>query len=346
MLRSILTFLLLCFLFETALAQKNNKLDFKYGDSIQLVTNDSFWYQGIFIKQTDSTLMLQKLYADNFYVLKKNVVFIKVNNGSMERVIHQDSSFVTKRRINYELNDTTPSDVMNYRDKPRRFNNKSNEAFREINESESDANQDLDYGDLYTGNYFFSGSAIQLPKNEGYYKATYLLFHSINYSLTDYLSIGAGTEFFTMLLGSPFGMLQTKLTTQLDENIYVGVKYNFFTPLSSTRIINPSHIVTGMFTWGSPQVNVSANFGGVLGNSVLPTAAISGYYETDYNFALITENVIAPIVDDEYLSLFSFGVRWINLRNVIWEAALYTNIDLIQAGVIPVLPYIGAQFRF
>jgi hypothetical protein len=325
-----------------ALAQKNEVLNLKYGDNLQLVTNDSFWYKGIFVLQNDSMLILQKLYADNFYVPKKNIVFIKINKDEMKAVFYQDSFFVetnTKKLSSYPNKSTDVDENLN-----SKSNSKTDDEF--IDEWEKFTNKSTDYGDLYTGNYFFSGSAIQLPKNEGYYKATYLLFHTVNYSLTDYLSIGAGTEFFTMALGVPFGMLQSKLTTQLDKNIHVGVKYDFFTPLSKPRIIDPTHIVMGIFTWGTYEANISVNFGGKMGKHIMPAAAVSGYYETEYNFALITESLIIPIVDTEYISLFSFGARWVSYRDVIWEAALYTNIDLLRAGIIPVLPYLGAQYRF
>ena len=46
-----------------ALAQQNNNpFDFKYGDSIQLVTVDSFWFKGMYVNQNDSMLILHKPY--------------------------------------------------------------------------------------------------------------------------------------------------------------------------------------------------------------------------------------------------------------------------------------------
>jgi hypothetical protein len=69
--KSLIACIVVCLSINLALAQNNGSVNIKYGDQLQLVTNDSFWYKGMFILQNDSALLLQKLYADNFYVLKK-----------------------------------------------------------------------------------------------------------------------------------------------------------------------------------------------------------------------------------------------------------------------------------
>ena len=40
--------------------------------------------------------------------------------------------------------------------------------------------------------YFFTQSAINLQKGEGYYQNTYVFLNSLNYGITNYFSIGAG----------------------------------------------------------------------------------------------------------------------------------------------------------
>ena len=332
--------------------QNNNPFDFKYGDSIQLVTVDSFWFKGMYVNQNDSMLILHKPYSDNFTVLKREIAYIKVNGQKLRKVsngqLYPEPTVIT----------TTPKDTTTQAtprraapptspNKPRLSVVYPNSVTKEEEIRQKIKAPSNDISDLYTGNYFFSGSAIQLPKGEGYYKGYYALFHTVNYSFTDYLSLGAGTELYTLLTGLPMVMLQGKLTTRVGDNTYIGGSYMFFkifTPLSNSAPFEPVHITTGIFTIGSTNANISFNAGARVGSLVQPTLAISGYYEPSEDVALISENILIPIDQNTYYPLYSFGVRWMSNYDVIWEAALYSNKELFNS--IIGIPYTSAMIKF
>jgi len=341
--KSLIAYIVVCLSINLALAQNNGSVNIKYGDQLQLVTNDSFWYKGMFILQNDSALLLQKLYADNFYVLKKNIALVKINDGEMKAVTYQDSILVESNKKIFSIG--TDTSINANKESIGNLNSKNSDELSTDEEEYIDKSPD--FGELYTGNYFISESAIQLPKRCGYYKVHYLLFHTFSYSLTDHFSIGAGTELFTLVFSNGFGMLNAKYSTTLDEyeNIHLGVKYTFFTPLSSERFINPAHLVTGIFTWGTPRLNFSGNFGGLIDNRVLPVASLSGYYETYSGLALVSESVVMPY-DDEYTMLYSLGIRFLNRRGNMWEIGCFTNKRILETEETPVIPYFAIISRF
>jgi hypothetical protein len=336
----------------TLAQQLNNPFDFKYGDSIQLVTVDSFWFKGMYVNQNDSMLILHKPYSDNFTVLKREIAYIKVNGQKLHKVsngqLYPEPTDIT----------TTPKDTTTpvsprraalptSPNKPRLSVIYPNGVSKEEEIRQKIKAPSNDISDLYTGNYFFSGSAIQLPKGEGYYKGYYALFHTVNYSFTDYFSLGAGTELYTLLTGLPMVMLQGKLTTRLGDNTYIGGSYMFFkifTPLSNSTPIEPIHITTGIFTIGSTNANISFNAGARVGSLVQPTLAISGYYEPSEDVALISENILIPIDQNTYYPLYSLGVRWLSNYDVTWEAALYSNKEIFYSFIG--IPYTSAIFKF
>jgi hypothetical protein len=159
-----------------ALAQQNNNpFDFKYGDSIQLVTVDSFWFKGMYVNQNDSMLILHKPYSDNFTVLKREIAYIKVNGQKLRKVsngqLYPESNAIT----------TTPKDTTTQAtprraapptspNKPRLSVVYPNSVTKEEEIRQKIKAPSNNASDMYTGNYFFSGSAIQLPKGEGYCK--------------------------------------------------------------------------------------------------------------------------------------------------------------------------------
>ena len=59
--------------------------------------------------------------------------------------------------------------------------------------------------------YFITGSAIPIKKGEGYYNNTFLSVNSINYGLTDYVSVGGGFELISLLGGTPIWFVNSKM---------------------------------------------------------------------------------------------------------------------------------------
>jgi hypothetical protein len=295
----------------------------------------------MFILQNDSALLLQKLYADNFYVLKKNIAFVRINDGKLKPVFYQNSILVESNTETLSL--YTDSITHTNKEQSSKLNSKSSDESvkgKELFEGESP-----DFGEFYSGSYFMSESAIQLPKKSFCYKLHYLLFHTFNYSITDNFSVGAGTEIFTLVFSNGFGMFNAKYSFKIDDKIHLGVKYAYFTPLSSERFINPAHLVTGIFTWGTPRLNFSCNFGGLIDNRVLPVGLISGYYETYSGLAIVSESVVMPY-DNYYTTLYSLGLRFSDRRQKVWDLGCLTNKKLINTEAFPVIPYIAFMIRF
>jgi len=343
---SLLIVLILC----TCASAQQQTYSLKYGDSVQLVTKDSFWYKGIFISQNDSALVLYKPYADNFSILKREITYLRINNQALHKQVHQEVNTNPKQELPI---DTIPKPETSYDlDKPRQTPSTNKPrlsvVYPESVQKEQEIKKKLksnsdNSSDLYNGNYFFSGSAIQLPKNEGYYKGYYGLFHTFHYSPTNNITIGVGSELYTLLNGSPMMLLQAKVTTPIGDNVHIGGSYVFFKFFSPTPT-DPIHVATGIFTIGHTKANFSVSSGARIGGTPKPVLAISGYYEPSDNIAFITENLLIPYSANEYYNVYSLGVRWVSNWEMLLEGGLYSNPEIFNAffGI----PYFSAILKY
>jgi hypothetical protein len=158
----------------------------------------------------------------------------------------------------------------------------------------------------------FSPTGYGLKAGEGYYQNIYVSFNLLNFGITDYFSLGIGTEFISLSHGLPLLIINPKFSFKLHENLRLGIGSfligaHFFNDYSMVGIHH------GVLTYGTQDDNISIG-GGVIssGNDDLESILIiSGMLRLSKGTALVSENWISSsqIEDITYSSLFSYAIR-------------------------------------
>lgn len=155
---------------------------------------------------------------------------------------------------------------------------------------------------LYNPNstrYLFAPSAIPLKKGEGYYQNVMIGLNSLNYGLTDYLSISAGLELFSSF-SSLFtqgnfvlGFVNVKTGFQVTDKLHLGAGV-----LAGGAFLQNGGrgaIGYGLATYGSPNSNITVGAGlGKIGEKWKndPVITINGMHMINRKVGLVTENWI------------------------------------------------------
>lgn len=158
-------------------------------------------------------------------------------------------------------------------------------------------------------NYFFWPSAIGLKKGEGYFQNNMLFLNSVNYGITDNLSVGGGLEFISLFSGTPILFFTPKVTFQTGKNFHAGGGLLLVTIPDE----GSAGFLYGSATAGSIEHNVSGSLGfGFAGGefATTPLLNISGMTRVSRKLMLMSENWILP-VPDETVTAFSFGLRFL-----------------------------------
>lgn len=190
--------------------------------------------------------------------------------------------------------------------------------------------------------YFFSPTAMPLGKGEGYYQNIMLGFNFVNYGITDYLSVGGGTELFSLLTGNPIILLTPKVAFEAGDNFHVGGG-------ALVAIVPGSGSGTALFgtvTLGTSESNISANVGFGLGSgSSSPLVTVSGFQRVGRSVGLMTENYLLPtgIGDVNYVG--AHGVRIISPKNA-FDLGLAVIPGAFSLLGIPGIPVIGYSRKF
>jgi hypothetical protein len=158
----------------------------------------------------------------------------------------------------------------------------------------------------------FSPTGYGLKAGEGYYQNIYVFFNMLNFGITDYFSIGFGTEFLSLSHGVPLLIVNPKFSFELSESIHLGIG-SFIIGASFVEEYSIVGIHHGVLTYGSEDNNLSVG-GGVIssGNDDLESILIiSGMVRLSKGTALVSENWISSsqIEDITYSSLFSYAIR-------------------------------------
>ncbi len=190
--------------------------------------------------------------------------------------------------------------------------------------------------------YFYSPSAINMKKGDGYYQNIYVLINSVNYAITDHITIGAGLEAFSLLSGQPIFFIQTKGGIEVLKNLHAGIGYQHVNFAALGENISSFNLGFGTLTYGNLDYNISVNYGINMGASDAALITFSGFARVGNKFGLITENWI---IDAEENVLFSsFGGRVIGRKNL-FDFGIITNGDILSNGLIGI-PYLSYTLRF
>ena len=182
--------------------------------------------------------------------------------------------------------------------------------------------------------YFFAPSAIKQKAGTFVYDNSYAFINSLSYSVTDNVSINAGGELISALMGQPIVLLSPHAGFKVSDNLHLGGGFVYLNRenVQSTSI----KAFYGTVTLGNNVKNVSINFGKGLDNASY-SLNVSGYIKLKNNFALITENWFYSdnqIFDSEF-PLIGFGGRVYGPK---------VNFDFALVNIV--IPYLGFSYKF
>lgn len=147
--------------------------------------------------------------------------------------------------------------------------------------------------------YLFAPSAIPMKRGEGYYQNVWVTLNSLNYGLTDNISITGGIELITLFTTMSFGdpgvlsFANIKVGTQVKEKLYLGGG------ILGGGVIGENDanggIGYGLLTYGNKENNITLGIGyGYLAGDWAnrPIVVISAMKRVSSKVALVTENWI------------------------------------------------------
>lgn len=193
--------------------------------------------------------------------------------------------------------------------------------------------------------YIFGPSAIPLQKGEGYYQSLWTL-QSLQFGITDNISIGGGVELFTLVTGYPIFYLTPKVSFPIAHNLYVGAGVLYITAAAIDADIPDLGITYGIVTLGDPDLQVTGGAGwGFVGGdfSSSPILTLSGLARLSEHFALITENWFIPDGRGKRELVMSLGGR------LLWQSIAFdisfANTAEGLGEVFPGLPILSFTAR-
>jgi hypothetical protein len=216
--------------------------------------------------------------------------------------------------------------------------------------------------------YFFSPSAINLKKGEGYYQNTYLLLQSFYVGITDYISIGAGFEIlslFTRNSGGPIFFLTAKGGHEVTKNLHLGAGIIYANVpdvglLDNSRGRQSLGAPFGLVTYGNADANLTAGCGFGFEDSEWcerPMLTINGMVRASRRVAFVSENWIVPVTEriynypsfeeieiKQYDAYVSYGIRFFGEK--ISVDLGFVNSKDISEGIIIGIPYIDFVVKF
>lgn len=191
--------------------------------------------------------------------------------------------------------------------------------------------------------YFFSPSAFNLKKGEGYYQNSYLIINSLNYGVTDFFSIGGGFELISTFSPDtePFFFFTPKINSRISENFYIS---------GGLLIARADEFTLGttyaLATYGNHNDNITAGLGwgfieGDFSNE--PIITLGGMTRIARKFSLITENWFVPDVNS-YYPIISYGVRFFGEKIAV-DLGFLNNGDIVNDIAIGI-PYVDFLVKF
>ncbi len=191
--------------------------------------------------------------------------------------------------------------------------------------------------------YFFSPSAFNLKKGEGYYQNIYGTINSVTLGLSDHFTLGVGTELISLFSGNPVLILTPKVG---GYNIAPKWKAGGGAILA-TGGSEFFGIGYGIVTQGREDRNITFGLGWAFSSegtlATRPVVTVSGMSRFRKNIAFVTENWLIPA--DGYEPFISFGLRFFG-ENLAVDVALI-NSPVINSEIIPIgIPYIDFVYKF
>ncbi len=219
------------------------------------------------------------------------------------------------------------------------------------------------YENQHASRNLMTPTAFGVRKGEGYFKNTELFFQSVNYGITDHLSIGASSDISGLLTSnrSPFLItLNTKLSTNVGKNAAIAggltmTRIKFSNELEGVY----AGILYSVITFGNKNHNLTIGGGfplifnkearNELSNPKLLT--LSGQYRFTDNWFFITENWMSPNQGIKAIAgatgfrymrngfAFDFAIPYLRVNTS------DSNSNIVEGGVSPI-PFVSATISF
>jgi hypothetical protein len=196
--------------------------------------------------------------------------------------------------------------------------------------------------------YLLGSSAIPQEKGDGYYQNTWVFFSAFNYAFTDFFSITAGFEIFSILAGGdgPFVYyLNPKVSFEVADNLYLGGNVLYANTIRTTSDFGGLGTLNAFGTYGNDNNNISlgVGWGFVEGDfASKPVISVSGMARLSKRLAFVSENWIVPV--DDYYGVFSYGIRFLG-ENTSIDLAFINNPD-IASEIIIGIPFLDFVINF
>ncbi|MCB0519077.1 MAG: hypothetical protein KDD27_09065 [Saprospiraceae bacterium] len=201
----------------------------------------------------------------------------------------------------------------------------------------------------------FGTTAFQLPGKTGEFRSTILFFHSFDYGLTNFLSIGAGVSTFQPYIGASFRL---KAGFSLGKLIHIGVG-------AHAMGINNSNTFDGRSSWDdvlagtasltvgtrAKYVNLSLIHGkenledefNPVSSNKFTGFTIGGAYQVTNHLRFFAEHFQMNWKDPETPDFSSIGISWFEARHRI-DAGIAAIPN--QESELLLFPVAGYSIRF
>ena len=188
--------------------------------------------------------------------------------------------------------------------------------------------------------YFYSPSAINMKKGDGYYQNTMIILNSFNYAFTNYFTLGGGFEIISLLSKNPIFFITPKVSFKATTNLYLGAGLLYVhVPVKDGN--SNFDVAFANITYGNPDHNLTVNIGSNLESGGAPVLTVNGFTRLGTKFGLMTENWI--ITGNNNYGFYTVGGRVIGRKNL-FDFGLISNKDIANSGIFAI-PFISYTLR-
>lgn len=209
--------------------------------------------------------------------------------------------------------------------------------------------QEVPKSKIVNGKYWFPNpnntrllvgtTGYSLKKGEGYFQSTYVLINSVDYGLTDHISVGGGFSIIPGLdIANQLYFFRTKIGTQVSDKVHAAGGVMIGTIPDGAEAVG---IAFGVGTYGSRDNNITAGagYGFSSQGDGISILTLGGMARIGKNVALVSENFLIPT---ESASLVSYGIRFFG-ESLSVDLAFFNTLD---GPIFPGIPYIDLVLHF
>jgi hypothetical protein len=202
--------------------------------------------------------------------------------------------------------------------------------------------EDVREGDYWFPNpnstrLFFAPTGQQLKQGEGYFSDYELFFPGVAIGVTDNISIGGGISLFPASASDQIYYVTPKIGFSPSDRVHLAAGVLFAGTNGGTGGI---YYGVGTFGDGNGSVTVGGGYGFAGGKiQSKPVGMLGAEYRIARRLAVVTENYLLPVADNNVL--YSFGFRFMGEK-------LTTDLALanVSGSEIIGIPYVDFVFRF